>query len=190
MVNRGKIIFKQVLSSPSFSSAYIAKTPDDHNHKTPQTWQSDGENEYLKNLNKFDLLLTGSNKALLKMRSVFPFDLFPDEITVDPMKVNIVSREFFFSATTHTIHVKNILDVSVDCSPFFATLKIMYQGFGPNTVDVKYLKKREAQKARRIIQGLALAAREGVDFSKLDTEELINKVESLGRATQCSAANS
>lgn len=195
MLNRGKVIFKRIFSqydgltnqnSPRYFSATPFKTRPKGIHK-PNGLSNELIKDGEKNRDKFDRLLNESHIVLLKLKSVFPFDFFPDEITIDPMKVNIVSREFFLSPTTHTIHIRNILDVIVDCSVLFATLRIMYQGFGPNTINVRFLKKREAQKARRIIQGLAVATKEGVDFTKLITPELVNKVENIGSATQASA---
>jgi len=195
MLNRGKVVFKRIFSQPDGlvnqnSPPYFSTLP--LTIKPIRIYEQNGPSNKLikdgeKNRDKFDRLLNESHIVLLKLKSVFPFDFFPDEIIVDPMKVNIVSREFFLSPTTHTIYIKNILDILVDCSVFFATVRIMYEGFGPNVVYVKYLKKSEAQKARRIIQGLAVATREGVDFTKLNTRELVNKIENLGSATQASA---
>lgn len=176
MFLRAKTIFSRVFS-PSDN-----KVSDSNYTNSDNSLQANGLkiSDILANSKKFEQLANNANRVLLKIRSVFPFDLFPDEITIDPVKVNIVTREFFLSSTIHSIYIKNILDVIVDCSPFFATLKIMYEGFGPNTVNVKFLKKDEAQKARRIIQGLAVAAKEGVDLTKLKTEDIISKAENIG----------
>lgn len=200
MLNRGKVIFKRIFLSqdrklPNQASdnqpraSPLEDTVLASQSQQAQTMQQiplDIVKEFAKqrsdNIEKFVKLIDESDGMLLKISSVFPFDLFPDSITIDPIKVNIVSREFFFSACMHTIYVKNILDILVDCSVFFATMRIMYEGFGPNVVYVKYLKKGEAQKARRIIQGLVVATREGVDFSRLDANEVRQQIEMLGEA--------
>lgn len=78
--------------------------------------------------------------------------------------------------------MKNINEVEVQCSVFFASLSIVDNSYVKNTFAMDYLKKREAQLARRIIQGLLVATREGIDLSKFHAAELRYKAESLGRA--------
>lgn len=66
---------------------------------------------------------------------------------------------------------------------FFSTLKIELGpgGFQQNPPSVKYLKKQEALKARRIIMGLIICHKEKVNLSKISKEELLDKVEEIGR---------
>ncbi len=130
---------------------------------------------------RLDDLVKG-NRVLYKINSVFPFDFFPDKIIVDPIKINVVFKEFFSSERVHGIYIRNISDVYVDTGPFFATLKIIDQGIVENTVIVNYLKKKEALKAREIIQGLIVANRHGIDVSAIDDTDLVNKLVSLGEA--------
>ena len=44
------------------------------------------------------------------------------------------------------------------------------------------MKKNDAKKARRIIQGIIAAHKEGVDLSSLAEEGLVEKLETLGGA--------
>lgn len=55
-------------------------------------------------------------------------------------------------------------------------------GFTENAIVVKYLKKNEAEEARRIIQGLVVSAKQNVDLSKVDAADLKTKVENIGQA--------
>lgn len=130
---------------------------------------------------KFDQLVEKSRRILLKINSVFPFDFFPDEVTIDANQVMVINREFWGSERRHSIFIKNITDVFVDTGPFFATLKIVDRGYVENTIVVKFLKREEAKRARRIIQGLVIACSQDIDLSKLDESDLLHKVELLGR---------
>ena len=131
-------------------------------------------------MQKFATVLNASEKILFKTSSVFPFDLFPDEITIDECKINIVFHEFFLSEDIHSITIDMIKDVKVEHGPFFASLKIVPDGYPGQPLEVRYLKRGDAVKARRIVQGLIVAKKQGLDLTKLDVYDFINKIESLG----------
>lgn len=135
-----------------------------------------------RNQRKFEGLVKNSEKILFKAKSVFPFTLFPDEMTIDPVKVNVISKEFFSAERIHCIYIKNILDVFLDVGPLFATLRIVDQSFTENTVIVAFLKKSDAYKARRIIQGLIVAHQQEIDINGIMDDNLTEKLERLGNA--------
>lgn len=136
------------------------------------------------NTQKFEALVDKSHTVMLKIASVFPFDLFPDDVTIDVNQVNIIIREFFFSERRHSVYINNISDVFVDAGLFFGTLNIVDKGFVENTISIKYLWHRDAKKARRIIQGLVVAEKQGIDVCKIDDEHLVDKIEELGKITE------
>lgn len=128
--------------------------------------------------------LTDNSNVLYKASAVFPFDFFPDNISIDKNKVNIVYKEFFASEDVHSILIKNIKDIEVETSPFFATIKIVPDGFPASLIRIKYLKKKEAMKARRIIQGLMTCQKEDVDLTKIKSDSLVEKIEDLGQTRE------
>lgn len=89
-------------------------------------------------------------------------------------------RNFFASEQIHSVLIKDISDIVVEANPIFAMLRIVDIGYTDNTIDINYLKRSEANKARRVIQGLVMVHRHGVDLSKVDCEDLVDKVEKLG----------
>lgn len=131
---------------------------------------------------RFSALLKRSEKELLKISSFFPFDLFPDEITIYEDRVNIVFRDFFFSRQIVTAAIKEIKDVVAEVSILFATLKITIDGYDYNPATVKYLKRSEAIRARRIIEGLTIVAKEEIDLSKIERKDMAKALEDLGKA--------
>jgi len=130
---------------------------------------------------KLEDLAGKADNVLLKVSTVFPFTFFVHDIIIDPYKVNIIFREFYFSEQIHSIMVKDILDVVVETSLFFATIKFVDQGYVENTVDVAYLKKSDALKVRKVVQGLVIAHRQAVDLSILHPDEIRNQTEELGK---------
>ncbi|MBI4078958.1 MAG: hypothetical protein HY429_01530 [Candidatus Levybacteria bacterium] len=130
---------------------------------------------------KLQALVARTEKVLLKISAVFPFDFFPDEIIIDENKVNLIIRQFFFSAHTHSIMIKMIKDVAIECSPLFATFKLVPDGYPGEPIVIKFLKKSEATKARSLILGLMLLLKEGLDPAKVPTEILKKDIEALGK---------
>lgn len=143
------------------------------------------EEQWRKSMNekkRLDILVRHSQTSLYSLQSVFPFDFFPDQISIEPSQINIVIRNFFYSENIQSIPLHNIVDCILETSLFFATIKIVDTTFGPNVFRVEYLKKNEAQKARRIIQGLIVATKANLDLSRMNPKELSEKVEKLGSA--------
>jgi hypothetical protein len=130
---------------------------------------------------ELNTLVEKGTKCLYKVTAVFPFDLFPNQITVDVNQINIVIKEFFWSERRHSIHIKDIMDVFIDTSLLFSTIKIVDRGYADNGIEIKYLKTSEAIKLRRIIQGLIIAHRQQIDLANVDSENLVEKIEELGK---------
>lgn len=104
---------------------------------------------------------------LLTMKTIFPFDLFPDEITINPLMIRITSKEFFGSEEVKTLLIKDIEDVTAEVSPFLSTLKIIDKKDKTHPLLIQPLKKEDAQKAEKIIAGLVIGQTEG-DIRKVE----------------------
>lgn len=125
-------------------------------------------------------LMNGSRRIIFKLASVFPFDIFPDEITIDEYKVNIVFHDLF-SEDIHSINIEMIKDINVEISLFFATLKIIPDGYPGHMLTISFLKKDEAVKARSIIQGLMVLRKHRVDDENLEKDCFLENMEMLGQ---------
>jgi len=136
------------------------------------------------NTKKLTDLVKSSQQPLLQIRTVIPLDPFPNEIIIDINKVNIIFRYFFFSRHIHSVFIRDISDVIVETGIIFSTLKLVDVGFTENSIDIKYLSTKGAIRARRIIQGLVVAHKNGIDVSKYEFSDLSEKLEELGKAEQ------
>lgn len=132
-------------------------------------------------LTELDSLINSCTRMLFRISAVFPLDFFPDEITIDECKVNIVFRQFFFSEDVHSINIDMIRDVDVEAGPFFATLKVVPDGYPSHPLNIRYLKKKDAFKARSIIQGLMVAKKRNINLSRIEASDLLDKLELMGR---------
>ncbi len=136
---------------------------------------------YFSDIARFDSLVSGCRRMLLRIRALFPFDLFPDEVIIDECKVSVVFHEFFFSEDIHSINIEMIRDVDIETGPFFAKLQIVPDGYPSKPLVVRYLKKRDAIRARSIIQGLMVVKRRNIDLGKVNDADLADKLEMLGK---------
>lgn len=129
---------------------------------------------------KLKLLTNKSSRVLLKASSVFPFDLFPDEISIDGFKVSIISHDFFMSEDIHSVPIDMIKDIELYLGPLFATLRIVPDGYPGHGLEVSYLKRADALKARRIIEGLIISRKQGIDPMELTNFEHDKQIEEIG----------
>jgi len=134
------------------------------------------------NKNRFHDLVKASNHTLFKLSSVFPFDFFTDEISIEVTQINVIKRYFFLTAHLQTIPIKNIADIFVQTSLFFASLRIIDSSYIENSIQVDNLKKDDARMARIIIQGLVVANKEGIELAKISPETLVGDIVTLGKA--------
>ena len=120
-------------------------------------------------------------KVLFRARSVFPFKFFPAEVTIEAAAVNISNQTFFFSKEIASIPLKEVLSAEVHTGLYFAKLTVIDIRYNQEPLSIEYLKKEEAMKARRIIQGLLIAFHEDLSTDGLSIEEQVTYFEKLGR---------
>ena len=170
---------------------YADKVVDPEVKKIPLEIQREGKAEAQKEFSKevntnnemFDDVVKRSQTVLFHAKTVFPFELFPSDVIIDVTKVTVVSRRFFFSGFTQSIHIKDIMDVIVSAGPFFSSLSILDMGYlQKNKLYVKNLKRSDAVRARQLIEGLIAATKAGVDLTKIPRKELIARLPELMRS--------
>ena len=142
------------------------------------------EIEKAKGGQKFQIVMNDSNTVLFTAKTVFPLDLFPDSISIDLARVNVITRNFFWSARIHSIDVVDISDVAVDTGPFFSQLILVAKSGIDRNLVIKNLWTNTAVKLRRIIHGLILMNTEGVNIRTLDNTDLLKKIEEIGSIKQ------
>ncbi len=146
--------------------------------------QKETEKTEVKSNTKLDELVDRSNTVLMRISTVFPFTFFPIKLIINPIKIDLINTFFFESEQVHSTLISDITDVTVNTDLFFATLEIRDSGFHDQLISVPYLRKSEAMKARRVIQGLIMAMKNGIDPSKIPADELLEKAEQIGRSNR------
>lgn len=125
-------------------------------------------------------LLKKSNRILASITThKFPFDFFPDTITLEEGRINVIIRNFIFSSQVYSIDLKNIANVIINTAPFFAQLVIVSKTFTENEIRINSLWINQAIYVRRLIEGLRVLDSNQVDTSVYTKRDLIGKLEEL-----------
>lgn len=92
---------------------------------------------------KLEQLVEKSRDPLIVIKTALPLDLTPREVIIDLSQLTVVTREVLLGAEyIHSSSIEDIMDVQVETTPFFATMKITDRGLVENLITVKYLKKK------------------------------------------------
>lgn len=126
--------------------------------------------------------LADQSNIIYRAKSVFPLQIFPDEIIVERDKVTIVHRTFAWK-NVFPVLISNLNGVIATRSFFFASLSLELTGYENNPDDITHLWPEDAARVKRYILGLIHATKQGVDVSKIPLEELKENVEEIGRTS-------
>lgn len=112
---------------------------------------------------------------------ILPYNIFPDTVTVDRMKVTINLWQTLFTHKVVTLRIEDILNVSARTGLLFGSLTISTRVM--NSTDhfrIDGFWNRDVSRLKRLIQGYMIARHEGIDVSGLSTERLVRKLNELG----------
>lgn len=121
-------------------------------------------------------LIKKSNRCIIRISSLFPWTLFPNTIVVEESRVTFIFRQFFASQS-HSVDIKDISNVFIETSPFFAALQIVSRTFVQNDITIGHLDAKKAQRVYMIIEGLRTFVEHNIDTSIYSITELIIKIE-------------
>lgn len=130
---------------------------------------------------KLEGVVEKSQNVLIKSSAVFPFDFFPDSITIDRQKLTVVHRNFFNVKQTVCVQHSDIKNIQADIGPFFGSLTVTSEHFINNIQTIKFLPKKEVLSIQQLIQGFIIAHNEGVDMADINDEKLVSLLNQLGR---------
>lgn len=121
-------------------------------------------------------LIRKSNRCIISISSLFPWNFFPNTIEVEESRVTFIFRQFL-SSQSHSVDIKDISNVFIQSSLFFGTLQIVSRTFVQNDIKVGYLNRQKAYKVQMVIEGLRTFAENNIDTSNYEISELISKIE-------------
>lgn len=137
---------------------------------------------YQENPDQIHKVVEQSQEVLAGARTVIlPYNLFPDTVTVDRMKVSITLWKSLWSREVVTLRIEDILNVSAHIGLLFGSLTISTRVM--NSTDhfkIDGFWNKDATRLKHIIQGYMIALHQGIDVSSLSTERLVRKLNELG----------
>jgi hypothetical protein len=122
-----------------------------------------------------------SEEVLVRAQTVFPLTLFPSTVSVDRTKIAITERNFLKSGEAISIRIEDVLNVTAAVGPFFGSISIASRFFNPEPYKVEHLKRSDALRIKRILQGYLLARQQEIDCSALSATELAKTLDELGQ---------
>lgn len=133
--------------------------------------------------NDLDLMIEKASKVLFQTSSVYPFDFFPNIITICPNRITITHREFMIREEC-PLMIESVTGSRIGMGWFFATLYIDTFGVKEPPPPIYYLRKHDARLARRYILALIECKKSNLDLSKYSIEELKEKLLQIGRVRE------
>lgn len=158
-----------------------------NNYRFLQTPAQQGHDEYMKNhirkkeevSETINQLIKKSNRRIMSINS---FSLFPsffqNTIEVEESRIIFIFKQPF-TFQSHSVDIADISNVFIESAFFFAKMQVVSRTFIQNDITIGNLNKVEANKTRRIIEGLRTFARAKIDTSIYEIDELIQKLEEL-----------
>ncbi|HSX09259.1 MAG TPA: hypothetical protein VLF93_03840 [Candidatus Saccharimonadales bacterium] len=141
------------------------------------------------NKKKFENIADRREIELLRVKSLFPFDFFPDTVVIDTTKISISRKQFFATEYVVTIPLKDLSDATLQTASFMGSIIIKYmpQSNSPGMnepVDIKITKlsRGDAIRMKNILKGILVANAEEIDIAQLEPKDIVNVIEKFGHS--------
>lgn len=123
-----------------------------------------------------------SHDVLLRIQTAFPFTIFPTTLSIDRTKITITQRDFFKAGEVLSIRIEDVLNVTAHVNPILGSIKIVTRYFNPDKpYVVDKLKRADALRFKRILQGYLIARQQNIDCTKLPTTDLAKMLDDIGK---------
>jgi len=97
---------------------------------------------------------TSDSDVILQVKSVFPLQLFPDELIVHKNKVTLINRTGPQMSQIRDMHLHDIAQVEADCGPFFGHLHVYPKLRTEEPLLIDRLSRDDTLKAREVIENM------------------------------------
>ncbi|HEY5549805.1 MAG TPA: hypothetical protein VIK37_01210 [Candidatus Saccharimonadales bacterium] len=125
----------------------------------------------------------GARDNLITANTVFPFVLFTDTVSIDRQKLTIVHRSFFRTSSTISVQIDDVQIAKVDVGPFFGSVHLASKYFVDNIQSINFLKRADAIRIQRLLQGYMIAHHRKIDCASIDNDQLVVLLNDLGQSS-------
>lgn len=125
--------------------------------------------------------ISNENEFLFKFKSVFPLDLFPDEVILDKLKISIIKRDFFFSKRIITFPMTGTIQVQMFRGPVMSRVTIddtttIHQ----EPIPINNVWLDDALRFHNLVQGMVIGMRQGINLMNMSRKEILERAERWG----------
>ena len=90
----------------------------------------------------------------LKIKSIFPFELFPDELIISVDKVTLINRTLPGTNMVRDMHMNDVAQAEAGCGPIFGHLHVYSKLRTEAPLLIERVRRAEVLRAREIIESL------------------------------------
>lgn len=112
----------------------------------------------------------GKSRTLGRFRQIFPLTLFPDELIIEELRVVWVKKTGPWMSEIVSIMATDIACVNASRGLLVGQIHIQSLTGGPE-ISIDNIYGSHAYRARNLIEGIALAVREGLKIKREDLED-------------------
>lgn len=96
----------------------------------------------------------GKEEPVFKLKSVFPFKLFPDELLIFKERITLVKNYGPGMVQVRHMHINEIAQVEADCGPIFGHLHVIPKLRTEEVMTIERVARKKVLEARDVIENL------------------------------------
>ncbi len=117
---------------------------------------------------------------LLKIKGIWPFDLYPDELIIQEKRIIVKQNYFPFYSIINSLPVIRIMVFEITHALFFSSVLIKGVYKDDLNATISWLKHSEAQKAKDLIDGLRLRDSESIEIMEREKKRVGEAIRLIG----------
>lgn len=136
----------------------IGKVEHLHQLKIQADDTNNVQNKYVHDPEAIEREIEEKDAELLRIKSFFPIDIFPNELVIRRKTVTLIKRNFLTS-NTETFLVKDIGLVQINSAVFFSQIRVSYKAPYEDMV-ISNIVREQAKQAKSLLDKLMLVKNE------------------------------
>lgn len=123
--------------------------------------------------------LANNSEILFRVKTVFPFQIFPSFLTIKAERVEF-AHHHIFGKVSQSASISDIKSVSFSSNLLLASILLLYNSPLPTTIEIHNVSIPAAQKAVNIIEGLVVSHKKNVEVSSIPKNVVVEQVDKIG----------
>lgn len=117
---------------------------------------------------------------IFRLKSVWPFELLPDELIIEEKRLVIHEKSFPYFVTTQTVPLDRIFIFQITKSLFFSSIYVKADYASNVDYTINWVRHEDARRAKEIVDGLKLKNAENVKVPEATDDKYMQTLQVLG----------